>query len=208
MAAPLADVSPERTRVAVVGLGHMGEAIAERILAAGYPLGVFNRSPGRDERLVAAGATRLGSAASALAECDVCVTSLSDDAPSPERSAASAASSPARAPGPPSSRRARSRCRRRPGSPTTRPPPASRTCAPRSAATRPRSAAAPPPSSSRGRPPRRPRSGRCSRRSSRPCATPATDEQARVLKLVLQVMIGGTAGLLAEAITLGEAAGV
>ena len=33
-------------------------------------------------------------------------------------------------------------------------------------------------------------------------------EQARVLKLVLQVMIGGTAGLLAEALTLGEAAGV
>ena len=34
------------------------------------------------------------------------------------------------------------------------------------------------------------------------------DEQARVLKLVLQVMIGGTAGLLAEALALGEAAGV
>jgi 3-hydroxyisobutyrate dehydrogenase-like beta-hydroxyacid dehydrogenase len=33
-------------------------------------------------------------------------------------------------------------------------------------------------------------------------------ERARVIKLVLQVMIGGTAGLLAEALVLGEAAGL
>ena len=32
----------------VVGLGNMGTAIAERLLDAGHPLGVFNRSIGVD----------------------------------------------------------------------------------------------------------------------------------------------------------------
>ena len=40
MAAPVA------TRVAVVGLGKMGLAIAERILAAGFPLAVHIGRPG------------------------------------------------------------------------------------------------------------------------------------------------------------------
>ncbi len=66
-------------RVAVVGLGHMGSAIAERLLEAGYPLSVFNRTPGRDGELVAAGASQLGSAGDALVAADVCVTSLPDD---------------------------------------------------------------------------------------------------------------------------------
>jgi 3-hydroxyisobutyrate dehydrogenase-like beta-hydroxyacid dehydrogenase len=38
--------------VTLVGLGNMGSAIGERLLEAGYPLRVFNRSPGRDEVLV------------------------------------------------------------------------------------------------------------------------------------------------------------
>ena len=73
MAAPVA------TRVAVVGLGKMGLAIAERILAAGFPLAVHNRTPGREADLVEAGATVLGSAAGALHVADVCVTMLADD---------------------------------------------------------------------------------------------------------------------------------
>jgi 3-hydroxyisobutyrate dehydrogenase len=65
--------------VAVVGLGKMGEPIAERILDAGFPLSVFNRTPARAEPLAARGATVLGSQAEALAAADVCVTSLADD---------------------------------------------------------------------------------------------------------------------------------
>lgn len=66
--------------VALVGVGHMGLAIGERLSAAGHPLHVFNRTPGRDAALVAGGASRLDSAASALVDADVCLTSLTDDA--------------------------------------------------------------------------------------------------------------------------------
>ncbi len=67
------------TSVAVVGLGKMGEAIAERILDAGFPLSVFNRTAARAEPLAARGAAVLGSQADALARADVCVTMLADD---------------------------------------------------------------------------------------------------------------------------------
>jgi 3-hydroxyisobutyrate dehydrogenase-like beta-hydroxyacid dehydrogenase len=66
-------------RVAVVGLGKMGEAIAERILDAGYPLAVFNRTAARAEPLRERDATVLAAAADALLEADICVTSLADD---------------------------------------------------------------------------------------------------------------------------------
>jgi 3-hydroxyisobutyrate dehydrogenase-like beta-hydroxyacid dehydrogenase len=68
-----------RPTVTVVGLGHMGSAIAERLLEAGYPLRVFNRSPGRDEELIERGAERLSSLGAALAGGDTCITSLADD---------------------------------------------------------------------------------------------------------------------------------
>jgi 3-hydroxyisobutyrate dehydrogenase-like beta-hydroxyacid dehydrogenase len=73
-----ADVS-DRPAVAVVGLGKMGEPIAERVLEAGFPLSVFNRTAARAEPLARRGATVLGSAREALARADVCVTSLADD---------------------------------------------------------------------------------------------------------------------------------
>jgi 3-hydroxyisobutyrate dehydrogenase-like beta-hydroxyacid dehydrogenase len=75
------DAAVARPAVALVGLGNMGAAIAERLLDAGYPLRVFNRTPGRDTGLVERGAERLDSAGEALAEGDgaVCITSLADD---------------------------------------------------------------------------------------------------------------------------------
>ena len=65
--------------VAVVGLGKMGEPIAERILDAGFPLAVWNRTPSRAVPLVTRGATALDSASDALAQADVCITMLTDD---------------------------------------------------------------------------------------------------------------------------------
>jgi 3-hydroxyisobutyrate dehydrogenase len=67
------------TKVAVVGLGKMGLAIAERVLAAGFPLAIHNRTPGREAELVDGGATVLGAAAGALHVADVCITMLADD---------------------------------------------------------------------------------------------------------------------------------
>ena len=74
-----AEVAGSRPSVAVVGLGHMGLAIAERILDAGYPVAAANRTPGREAALLERGATRLDSIATALAHSQVCVTSLADD---------------------------------------------------------------------------------------------------------------------------------
>jgi 3-hydroxyisobutyrate dehydrogenase len=66
--------------VAVLGLGNMGEPIAERLLDAGFRLSVWNRSAGKAVPLVERGATELGSPADALREADVCLTVLADDA--------------------------------------------------------------------------------------------------------------------------------
>jgi 3-hydroxyisobutyrate dehydrogenase len=74
-----AGVEPGTTRVALVGLGNMGRAIGERVLDAGYRLHVFNRTPGRDAELVDRGASPLGSPAEALGAADVCLVSLADD---------------------------------------------------------------------------------------------------------------------------------
>jgi 3-hydroxyisobutyrate dehydrogenase-like beta-hydroxyacid dehydrogenase len=65
--------------VAVLGLGNMGEPIAERILAAGFPLSVWNRTPEKAAPLVERGAGQLGSPNEGLRKADVCVTVLADD---------------------------------------------------------------------------------------------------------------------------------
>lgn len=46
----------ERTAVTVLGLGEMGRALAARLLDQGHPTTVWNRSPGRADALVTAGA--------------------------------------------------------------------------------------------------------------------------------------------------------
>jgi 3-hydroxyisobutyrate dehydrogenase-like beta-hydroxyacid dehydrogenase len=66
--------------VAVLGLGNMGEPIAERILEAGFPLSVWNRTPEKAASLLERGARDLASPAEALRAADVCVTALADDA--------------------------------------------------------------------------------------------------------------------------------
>lgn len=68
------------TPVALVGLGNMGLPMAERILDAGFPLAVFNRDASKAGPLAERGAEVLGSAADALRDADVCLTVLADDA--------------------------------------------------------------------------------------------------------------------------------
>jgi 3-hydroxyisobutyrate dehydrogenase-like beta-hydroxyacid dehydrogenase len=68
-----------RLAVGLIGLGHMGAAVAERLLVAGYPLVVFNRSPEKAQPLAALGAEIAASAESLAGRSDVVLTSLSDD---------------------------------------------------------------------------------------------------------------------------------
>jgi 3-hydroxyisobutyrate dehydrogenase-like beta-hydroxyacid dehydrogenase len=67
------------TPVAVVGLGNMGLPVAERLLAAGFPLAVFNRTPEKAAPLVERGGKLLATPADALQDADVCLTVLADD---------------------------------------------------------------------------------------------------------------------------------
>ncbi|HEY2966544.1 MAG TPA: NAD(P)-dependent oxidoreductase [Actinomycetota bacterium] len=66
------------TAVAVLGLGAMGRAIAARLLGAGHDVRVWNRTPGRDDELVAAGARRSTTPADAVRDAEVVITMVTD----------------------------------------------------------------------------------------------------------------------------------
>lgn len=65
-------------RVAVLGLGRMGAPIADRLEQAGHELSVWNRSPGPAEPFAERGVDVLDTPREAWAHADVCVTMLSD----------------------------------------------------------------------------------------------------------------------------------
>ena len=68
-----------RSALGLIGLGNMGTAIAERLLAAGYELSVHNRSPEKAEPLRAGGATVCETARELAGAVDIVLTSLADD---------------------------------------------------------------------------------------------------------------------------------
>lgn len=68
-------------RVAVVGTGRMGAAMARRVAGAGFDLCLFNRTASRAQAVAGdTGGSVAGSAREATAEADVVVVSLADDA--------------------------------------------------------------------------------------------------------------------------------
>lgn len=69
-----------RSPVTVLGLGAMGHALADAFLAAGHPTTVWNRTPGRADALVAAGAVEAATAAAAVAAGPLTVVCLLDRA--------------------------------------------------------------------------------------------------------------------------------
>jgi 3-hydroxyisobutyrate dehydrogenase-like beta-hydroxyacid dehydrogenase len=64
----------------LIGLGNMGTPIAERLLEAGYSLVVHNRTPQKAESLAERGAVVASTPAELVAQVDVLLTSLADDA--------------------------------------------------------------------------------------------------------------------------------
>ena len=64
----------------LIGLGNMGSAFAERLLDAGFDLAVHNRTRARADPLAERGATVAETAFDLAAGADVVLTSLSDDA--------------------------------------------------------------------------------------------------------------------------------
>lgn len=57
---------PDRKRAGFIGLGHMGSAMARRLVEAGYEVRVWSRSPRHVDELVADGAIRAGSPADTI----------------------------------------------------------------------------------------------------------------------------------------------
>ncbi|MED7822097.1 NAD(P)-dependent oxidoreductase [Streptomyces chiangmaiensis] len=64
--------------VSVLGLGQMGSAIAERLIGAGHKVSVWNRSKGKADDLVAGGAFEMDALSEAWARSDVCITMVAD----------------------------------------------------------------------------------------------------------------------------------
>ncbi|MBN6053481.1 NAD(P)-dependent oxidoreductase, partial [Nonomuraea sp. RK-328] len=64
--------------IAVLGLGLMGTALAENLLAAGHRVTVWNRSVAKADALVAKGATRAATAAEAVAAAPLTIVCVLD----------------------------------------------------------------------------------------------------------------------------------
>ena len=73
------DSNDPRPAVGLIGLGNMGTAIAERLLDADYALVVHNRSPEKATALESRGAVVAATAEELSAGVDVVLTSLADD---------------------------------------------------------------------------------------------------------------------------------
>ena len=70
----------ELPSVAFAGIGLMGHRMCHRLLAAGYPLTVWNRSPEKCASLIEAGARRVDSPAELCAAADLVLLCLADTA--------------------------------------------------------------------------------------------------------------------------------
>jgi 3-hydroxyisobutyrate dehydrogenase len=66
-------------RIAFLGLGVMGAGMARRLLAANFPLTVYNRDPAKSAPLAAAGARVAESPRAAAKDADVVISMLADD---------------------------------------------------------------------------------------------------------------------------------
>ncbi|WP_060482789.1 NAD(P)-dependent oxidoreductase [Pseudomonas sp. NBRC 111119] len=71
-------MSTDLPSLAFAGIGLMGLPMCRRLLAAGYPLTVWNRSPDKCDALVAAGARRAASPAELSRDADMVLLCLAD----------------------------------------------------------------------------------------------------------------------------------
>jgi 3-hydroxyisobutyrate dehydrogenase len=71
-------MSSTSPQIAVLGTGRMGAPIARNLLAAGFGVAVWNRTPGRARELADAGARLAASPAVAAGSADVVLTMLAD----------------------------------------------------------------------------------------------------------------------------------
>src|SRR5262249_42778783 len=66
-------------RIGFAGLGRMGQAMVARLLAAGFPMTVYNRTRAKAEELLARGAAWAATPAALAERSDIVLTILTDD---------------------------------------------------------------------------------------------------------------------------------
>jgi 3-hydroxyisobutyrate dehydrogenase len=66
--------------VAILGLGTMGSGMARRLLGAGFPVTLYNRTRSRTEALAGEGASVAATPREAAAGAEVVIAMLADDA--------------------------------------------------------------------------------------------------------------------------------
>jgi 3-hydroxyisobutyrate dehydrogenase-like beta-hydroxyacid dehydrogenase len=66
-------------RIAVLGMGRMGQALGGRLLGSGHELVIWNRTAGKAEDLVEKGAEEAKAISEAVEGAEIVVTSLTDD---------------------------------------------------------------------------------------------------------------------------------
>jgi 3-hydroxyisobutyrate dehydrogenase len=66
-------------KIGVCGTGRMGSAIAQRLMAAGHEVAVWNRNPAKTKPLTEAGAKAIPTPATLVEACDVVVVMLLND---------------------------------------------------------------------------------------------------------------------------------
>ncbi|HTU35371.1 MAG TPA: NAD(P)-dependent oxidoreductase [Candidatus Acidoferrum sp.] len=71
-----------KPRVALLGLGIMGSGMAGRLLSAGFPLTIYNRSRYKAARFADAGASVAATPRQAVAHADIVISIVADDAAS------------------------------------------------------------------------------------------------------------------------------
>lgn len=77
---PDTEQRPQPASIGWVGAGAMGRPMCENLLRAGYRLAVFDKEPSRIEALVASGATPASSPGQAAVAADVIFSTIYDDA--------------------------------------------------------------------------------------------------------------------------------
>ena len=68
-----------QTKIALLGIGLMGSGMADRLLAAGYSLTVYNRTPEKAQPLIEQGAALGRTPAEAVSDAEIVLSMLADD---------------------------------------------------------------------------------------------------------------------------------
>jgi 3-hydroxyisobutyrate dehydrogenase-like beta-hydroxyacid dehydrogenase len=69
----------DKQKIGWIGLGKMGDPMSQNLLKAGYQVTVWNRSQEKAKAVVDAGATLVGSIAEVVKQSDVVISMISDD---------------------------------------------------------------------------------------------------------------------------------